>query len=157
MRILSDSLTVSAAQASDIPQIVAWQMMMALESEGLTLDINALRQGVTHVIESPKIGQYYLAAIGGRPVGCALTLYEWSDWRCGEVVWIHSVYVENEHRRSGVFSKIYEHIKGIVSQTDRFRGLRLYVDKSNLTAQKTYEALGMTDQHYKLYEWMKTF
>ncbi len=36
-----------------------------------------------------------------------------------------------------------------------YPGLRLYVETNNSTAQKTYEALGMNSQHYKMYEWMK--
>jgi hypothetical protein len=34
-------------------------------------------------------------------------------------------------------------------------GLRLYVDKRNISAQIVYESLGMNGEHYQLYEWLK--
>ena len=43
----------------------------------------------------------------------------------------------------------------IVDEDEGLVGLRLYVDKRNTGAQGTYEALGMTREHYHLYEWMK--
>jgi RimJ/RimL family protein N-acetyltransferase len=36
-------------------------------------------------------------------------------------------------------------------------GIRLYVDKRNIKAQRVYEAVGMTGEHYSTFEWMKTF
>jgi ribosomal protein S18 acetylase RimI-like enzyme len=43
----------------------------------------------------------------------------------------------------------------MVEESKDLRGLRLYVDKSNANAQKVYEALGMSGEHYHLYEWLK--
>ena len=34
-------------------------------------------------------------------------------------------------------------------------GFRLFVEKENLTAQKTYESLGMGEAGYKIYEELK--
>jgi ribosomal protein S18 acetylase RimI-like enzyme len=34
-------------------------------------------------------------------------------------------------------------------------GLRLYVETGNARAKKTYEALGMSSEHYSFYEWMR--
>jgi len=42
-----------------------------------------------------------------------------------------------------------------VENSDSIRGLRLYVDKRNIKAQKVYDAIGMTGEHYTTYEWMK--
>jgi len=81
--------------------------------------------------------------------------YEWSDWRNGMVWWIQSVYILSEHRSSGVFRKMYEYIQHIVSEKENVMGIRLYVDKTNIIAQKAYNKLKMDGEHYKLYEWMK--
>ena len=35
------------------------------------------------------------------------------------------------------------------------RGLRLYVDKRNQAAARVYEKLGMTREHYDLFEWLE--
>ena len=88
-------------------------------------------------------------------MGCLLTIPEWSDWRNGTVLWIHSVYVAPEFRKRGVFQTLYSHLKDNVAHSTDLRGLRLYVDKTNSVAQKVYSELGMNNQHYHLYEWMK--
>jgi ribosomal protein S18 acetylase RimI-like enzyme len=49
---------------------------------------------------------------------------------------------------------MYQHIKDEAGRLC-IGGLRLYVESNNLKAQQTYEALGMSSQHYKMYEWMK--
>jgi hypothetical protein len=42
-----------------------------------------------------------------------------------------------------------------ITQNTGVIGLRLYVDKTNTAAQKTYAAMGMDGSHYTVYEWMK--
>jgi hypothetical protein len=43
----------------------------------------------------------------------------------------------------------------MVRESDELVGLRLYVDKSNKDAQSVYQTMGMTGEHYDLYEWLK--
>ena len=38
-----------------------------------------------------------------------------------------------------------------------FAGIRLYVDKTNHNALKTYSSLGMNGEHYSMFEWMKDY
>jgi GNAT superfamily N-acetyltransferase len=84
-----------------------------------------------------------------------LTIPEWSDWRNGTVVWLHSVYVVAEYRRCGVFRRLFAHIKDEVRASSDLCGLRLYVEKRNATAQRVYQRLGMTSDHYQMFEWLK--
>ena len=67
---------------------------------------------------------------------------EWSDWRNGVVYWIQSVFVKEEFRRLGIYRKMYAHIQDLVKKDENIRGIRLYVDKTNVRAQKTYENTG---------------
>ncbi|MDD2281743.1 MAG: GNAT family N-acetyltransferase, partial [Bacteroidales bacterium] len=97
----------------------------------------------------------FVARIGERVVGMLMITLEWSDWRNGWVWWIQSVYVEQEFRKDGIFRSLYTYIRNLVENSDSIRGLRLYVDKRNIKAQKVYNALGMTGEHYTTYEWMK--
>lgn len=146
---------VRLAEPREIPLIVDFQMRMAEESEGLTLDRDTLTAGVSAVFEGRARAGYWMVEEDGAVKGVTMTVPEWSDWRNGVVVWIHSVYVVPEARRSGAFRSIYEHLRRTVEANDELKGLRLYVDKKNETAIKVYEALGMTRDHYHLYEWMK--
>jgi GNAT superfamily N-acetyltransferase len=110
---------------------------------------------VQRVFDEPSIGRYWLAEADGDVVGCLLILPEWSDWRNGTVLWIHSLYVRPDHRRRGVFRALYEHLRGVVEADESLKGLRLYVEKANAAARRAYEAVGMDGEHYRLYEWLK--
>lgn len=140
----------------DIDVIADFQIKMAFESEGMKLDPPTVEKGVSAVIDDPSKGKYWLAEIDGEVAGCLLTIPEWSDWRNGTVLWIHSVYTKPEYRKKGVYKALYSHLREMVEGSVDLRGLRLYVDKTNTSAQKVYEALGMNGEHYHLYEWMKS-
>jgi len=139
----------------DINVIADYQVKMAWETEQLKLDPPTVELGVAAVFDDPSKGKYWLAEVNGEVVGCLLTVPEWSDWRNGTVLWIHSVYVKPEYRKHGVFRKLYSHLKTMVEGSKDLRGLRLYVEKTNGPAQKVYESLGMSGEHYHLYEWLK--
>lgn len=139
----------------DIQTIADYQVKMAWETEQLKLDPPTVELGVAAVFDDPSKGKYWLAEVNGEVAGCLLTVPEWSDWRNGTVLWIHSVYVKPEYRKHGVFRKLYSHLKTMVETSKDLRGLRLYVEKTNGPAQKVYESLGMSGEHYHLYEWLK--
>jgi GNAT superfamily N-acetyltransferase len=80
---------------------------------------------------------------------------EWSDWRNGWVWWIQSLYVIPEFRKKGVFSALFEHINSLIQASTDVKGLRLYVDKRNKKAQRLYNEIGMSGDHYITYELMK--
>jgi ribosomal protein S18 acetylase RimI-like enzyme len=139
----------------DIQIIAEFQVKMAWETETMKLDPPTVDKGVAAVFDDPSKGKYWLAEVNGQVVGCLLTVPEWSDWRNGTVLWIHSVYVREEFRKHGVYKSLYQHLKSMVQESKDLRGLRLYVDKTNVKAQKVYESLGMSGEHYHLFEWMK--
>jgi GNAT superfamily N-acetyltransferase len=146
---------VRPARREDASTLVEFQLRLAEESEGMTLDRPTVGRGVRAVFDDPTKGRYWVAEADGRAVGCLLAVPEWSDWRCATVLWIHSLYVLPEARRQGVFKALYGHLKRQVEESPDLTGLRLYVDKANQAAQQVYQALGMTREHYHLYEWMK--
>ncbi len=132
------------------------QIKMALETENFALSPDKIHAGAKEVIQDPSKGKYFLALDNNDNFqGMLLTIPEWSDWRCSTVLWIHSVYVLPEHRGKGVYKKLYGHIKLLVQNSDQYSGIRLYVDKSNASASSVYQKLGMNDEHYSLFEWMK--
>lgn len=148
-------LAVRAARPDDAPAILEFQLRMARETEDLELDHETVRGGVEAVFADPGKGAYWVAEREGRVVGCLLTTFEWSDWRNGVVLWIQSVYVVPEERGRGVYRALYEHLKGRVEADPGLKGIRLYVDRRNTDAQRVYERLGMTREHYDTFEWLK--
>jgi GNAT superfamily N-acetyltransferase len=146
--------TVRPAVLEDLSLIVDFQLRMASETEEVELDEAVLSEGVRAVLLDPLKGEYYIAMLDEEPVGCLLTVREWSDWRNGEVVWIHSLYVTLEARRRGVFKQLYVYLRHMIEGDTNLKGLRLYVHRDNVQAQNAYKALGMDGDHYRLFEWM---
>jgi RimJ/RimL family protein N-acetyltransferase len=145
------------ADLRDHETIARFQIAMALETESLKLDPAICSKGVRAVFDDPRKGRYFVCEKDGKTIASLLIIPEWSDWRNGEVWWIHSVYCTPEERGTGAFRALYDHVKSHVQGDENLRGLRLYVDKTNVSAQKVYRKIGMTDEHYSLFEWMKTF
>lgn len=148
-------IKIREANRSDAICIVDFQLKMALETENLELTKSVVEYGVEAVFSESSKGAYYVAEVDGKVIGSLLTTYEWSDWRNGNILWIQSVYVSSEFRGKRIYSKMYEHIKNMVwDHKLDFKGIRLYVDKTNEVAQRVYKKLGMENHHYEMYEWM---
>lgn len=148
-------MIVRKALPQEAQQIISFQIAMALETEGIHLDPKTVTDGVKAVFADHSRGNYFVVEESSMVIASLLTTYEWSDWRNGTVLWIQSVYVVPEFRRKGTYTKLYGHIRTMVQHDPSLKGIRLYADKGNLTAQKVYERLGMTADHYQLYEWLK--
>ena len=96
-------IEIRRGRREDAPYIIDFQIRMAKEAEDLTLDRPTVEKGVQAVFDDPHKGAYWIAELDGEVAGCLLTVPEWSDWRNGTVLWIHSVYVIPSARRRGVF------------------------------------------------------
>lgn len=149
-------IIVRTAIPDDALYIIDFQLKMASETENLALDFHTVTDGVHAVFKDASKGCYYVAEEDNQVVGSLMITYEWSDWRCGTVLWIQSVYIKPEYRGKGIYKAMYTHIQGLVTPQSGYRGIRLYVDKTNRAAQRVYERLGMNGEHYQVYEWMPT-
>ncbi len=139
----------------DIEVLAQLQVQMAWETEEFKLDPPTVTLGVQAVIDDPSKGKYWIAEMDGKVAGCLLTVPEWSDWRNGTILWIHSVYVLPTYRGKGLYKALYEHVQNLVKTDGKtYKGIRLYVDKRNTAAQEVYNKLGMNGEHYQLFEWM---
>lgn len=147
-------IIIRKAKITDAQSIVDFQLKMAWETEEMKLIRDTVTKGVHAVFGDRSRGEYFVAENDGQIIASLLITYEWSDWRNCNVWWFQSVYVVPEFRRQGVFRKMYSHIKQQAEEQD-IAGLRLYVETKNSRAQKTYEALGMSSEHYSFYEWMR--
>lgn len=153
--MINQNICIRIAKKDDAETIAGFQLLMAKETENLELDKNTVLAGVNAVFNVPTKGKYFVATHGDRVIACLLTTYEWSDWRNGMVLWIHSLYIVPEHRNQGLFREMYHHLEDIVLNSSTLKGLRLYVDKTNKIAQEAYKAVGMNGEHYQLFEWLK--
>lgn len=144
-------LTITQGKASDIDTIVRFQADMAMESEGTTLDRKKLAKGVTAAINDESKGIYLVARAGGKAIGSLMLTREWSDWNNQWYWWIQSVYVMPEYRKKGVYKAMYATLKDM-AQENGVSQIRLYADRTNLSAQQVYQRLGMRESHYLMFE-----
>ena len=142
---------IKKATPEDIARIAEFNRRMARESENFILDPDIALSGVKNLFNQPELGFYIVAQKESKIVGSLMITKEWSDWRNGIIWWIQSVYVLPDYRRKGLFREMYQYIRKMAVRQN-ISGLRLYVDKENLTALNTYQALGMTETDYKLFE-----
>ena len=145
-------MIVEKAKISDAERIAQFQVDMAVESEGTTLNLEIVLNGVTEGLKDECKGQYLIARNDdGLAIASLMITREWSDWNCAWYWWIQSVYVSPDYRRQGVYHSMYAKVKEMAKAAN-VSCIRLYVDKTNHRGQTTYQSLGMHESHYLIYE-----
>ena len=144
-------VTVRDATMDDLASLARFNIDLALESENIHLDPETISSGVRALLEDPSKGRYFVAERDGVIIGQLATTFEWSDWRNGMFLWIQSVFVEPEHRKSGVFRALYRYVEEL-SRAPGMCGIRLYVHDHNDDAAETYKRLGMVSPGYSVLE-----
>lgn len=124
---------------------------MAMESEGLILEIESLERGVAAVIGDRSKGLYLVAKTGDELIGSLMVTTEWSDWNNCEYWWIQSVYVKPEYRRQGVFTALCHEVLS-QARAEGVKYVRLYADRDNLAAINCYRSHGFAEGHYLMME-----
>jgi|TARA_B100001964_G_scaffold172878_1_gene190392 GNAT superfamily N-acetyltransferase len=145
-------IKIREARPAEAAVIAEFNQAMALETENKQLEDQVILAGVTRMIQDPELGFYLVALVDDDIAGCLAITTEWSDWRDGIFWWIQSVYVAQEFRGKGVFSRLYQRVKDLAKQDEGVCGIRLYAEKENERAIRTYRRLGMTVTDYRLLE-----
>ncbi|HAS46280.1 MAG TPA: GNAT family N-acetyltransferase [Microscillaceae bacterium] len=153
--LLKDNIYLVEANVEDAETLADLQCAMAWETEEYKLDKTTVLKGLKALFEDTAKGKYYKLVCKEDIVGCMLNTFEWSEWRNGYILWIQSLYIVPSFRGKGLFKRTYQYLQNLVNASDDLQGIRLYVDKTNVKATKTYEAIGMNGEHYHFFEWMQ--
>lgn len=148
-------MKIRRATVEDVNIIAEYNYNLAFETEDKKLNMEILEEGVRNLIKDENKGVYHVCEIDGKVIGQIMYTFEWSDWRNGTFLWVQSVYVNKNYRGKGVFKSLYNHIKSMCDNNDNICGIRLYVERENYIAQKTYSNLGMKECNYHMYEYEK--
>jgi len=146
------SPTLRRGNPRDLETIVNYNLAMAAETEDITLDPNTVRRGAKAVLRDPRRGFYLVVEVDGQVAGQLMITPEWSDWRDKWFWWIQSVYVAPDFRRRGIFARLFKETSRLARRRGDVAGIRLYVDEHNAGARKTYQALGMEESNYLMFE-----
>ena len=145
-------MIIRQAMLQDAEELAEFNMGIARETEGYELIPEVIRAGVETVIANPEKGFYLVVELDNGIQASLMVTYEWSDWRNGTFWWIQSVYVRAEYRGQGLYGILYERVKELAEQDESVCGFRLYVERNNTVAQKTYAKQGMQETEYLIYE-----
>ena len=145
-------IEIRPATERDIEVITANNAALAMETEHRRLSPDIVRAGVSAALADPAKGRYFVVELAGQVVGQIMHTYEWSDWRNGCFWWIQSVYVVPSARGQGVFRRLFDHLRTLARAEPGVCGLRLYVERDNSRAQKTYRQCGLMDPGYFVME-----
>ena len=152
---MAQDLLIRKGELKDLDILVEFNQALIYETEKKELPVNVITGGVETLLKTPSLGFYLLAEKNNQVVGSLMITTEWSDWRNGLYWWIQSVYVHQNFRRQGIFKTLYQFVKKQAENQEsglKVCGFRLYVEHENTVAQKTYQALGMKESHYHIYE-----
>jgi GNAT superfamily N-acetyltransferase len=144
-------MQIRFATPNDATIIADFNKAMALETENKILNDDTILQGAKNLISQPQYGFYIVAEIDNKIVGSLMITYEWSDWRNGIIWWLQSVYVSMSHRQQSVFKNMLSFVEQQAA-AKKSVGIRLYMEKENLKASKTYTQCGFTQSDYLIFE-----
>ncbi len=149
---MDSEVAIRLACLDDASVLAEFNCAMALETENIRLTPDVVLKGVSHLLTHNELGFYVVAEMGGQIAGSLMVTPEWSDWRNGVFWWIQSVYVRPGCRRQGVFRRLFDFVRDLAKSEKTVCGLRLYVEHGNEAAQETYDAMGMRETSYQIYE-----
>ncbi len=149
-------LQVRRASIADVEVISTFNVALAEETEGRSLDLPLLQAGIESLLRDPQKGWYAVVTPGSEPskiIGQLLITFEWSDWRNGNFWWLQSLYVDQPYRQQGVFRRLYDYVYAQAQASpEKVCGFRLYVEQENHLAQQTYVHIGFHKTPYQMYE-----
>ncbi|GBG24912.1 Diamine acetyltransferase 2 [Hondaea fermentalgiana] len=148
-----DGYVLRRATLEDVETLVTFNNDSAIETENRQLDRDKIRRGLEGIIgdTSGARGFYLVVEKENMVVACSMVTFEWSEWNAANYWWIQSVYVHKDHRRRGLFKRLYAKIYALAKE-DKAAAVRLYVEHDNERAKSTYVAMGMQPSHYLMYE-----
>ncbi len=148
----AEPICIRHANPDDASVIAEFTRLIALETEGISLDPEVVVNGVKNALRESRHGFYVIAENSQQIIGCLMVTYEWSDWRNGLQWWLQSVYVDSRYRGIGVLKKLFRFVMELAVDQANVCGVRLYVDRSNANAIAAYRSLGMTLTDYHVFE-----
>ena len=152
---INKEIVIRLAEIRDVLVITKFNQAMAFETEKKELIPKVVSKGVKKILMNSNLGFYVIAERDKEVIGSLMVTTEWSDWRNGMFWWIQSVYIKPNERRKGIYTKLYNFIKESANNNPSICGFRLYVEYENILAKNSYEALGMMETGYRIYEELK--
>jgi GNAT superfamily N-acetyltransferase len=144
-------MIVRYADISDAEMITRNNVLLAKESENVSVDYVTVSKGVKALLSDKTKGFYIIAEEANTIIGQMMVTFEWSDWYNKNIWWLQSVYVVRSWRKKGVFKKLFGDIS-MIARKNNVDVLRLYVYDKNSKAKEVYSTIGMKKKPYTIYQ-----
>lgn len=147
MRLAS---TFPLTEPSDLQILTAHNWWLAYETEDKKTDKHEVEMTTKFIMKSKdgELGNYYVACSDHNnriPIASLMLSYEYNIVDDRHCHWFQSVYVRDQYRSKGVFSKMFKDVENLGLEA-KHNKVKLYVETDNMDAIRTYEKKGM----YKL-------
>jgi ribosomal protein S18 acetylase RimI-like enzyme len=109
--------------------------------DGYVFKLAKARSAILKLVSSPTLGKVEFILAYGQPVGYYCLSYGYSLQRHGRDAVLDEIYINEKSRNKGIGQGTIRHIL-IELKREGFKGLYLFVRKSNVQAQLLYRRIG---------------
>lgn len=147
---MASSHTIREAVRADIDTLVAFTLQEALEAEEAERDVDDVSRGVEAGFGDHPLAKYWVAeSADGRVIASTSVVKEWSNFTGGYYWWIQSLFIDPEHRGSGLLDLLMGHLAKQAEDAGAV-DLRLYAHTSNQRAMRACHRCGFSEAPYTI-------
>lgn len=143
-------MNIRKAVSQDVDALVDFNTRLSLEQSNRALDPVKVRLGVSHLLENPDEGVYYICEINNQPVGFLMAFFEWSDWRAGNLYYVESAYTLPDFRNQEVFKSLFR--QAYEDAKAENTAVRVLIPESSPISSECFTKLGLSESHYSILE-----
>jgi len=139
----------------ELEEVVNMICKMAKETENKSLDEKKVTEAVNNFFHNKIFGHYFIIVDEANNNFCGMNMitYEYNINTDKTLVWIQSVFIEKEYRKKKLFRKLLQENENFVIKNENFeKKVKLYMEKTNTTAEKVYHKLGFVKTDECLFE-----
>lgn len=128
---------------------------MAYETEEKKLNSELVQKAIEKLLIYPVYGHYFFVIDQANDTFCGMNLvtFEHNINSNSTVLWIQSVYVQENYRMKGLFRRLlYKNEDYVLEKPSFKKTIKLYMDKDNFKAEKVYFKVGFKVSKEILYE-----
>ena len=132
------------ASPSDLHRLLAW-IAELYRHERIAFDAAVVRPALATLLEDPALGQVWLIAVDGQPVGYLVLTFGYSLEYGGRTALLDEVFVDEAYRGRGLGTRA---LRFAAEQCGKLgvRTLELEVERHNQDAQRLYRARGFVER-----------
>lgn len=132
-----------AAGQRDLDRVLSWVAEL-YRHEGIPFDPDVAGPALATLLDDPTLGQVWLIAVDGQPVGYLVLAFGYSLEYGGRTAVLDELFVAEAYRGRGLGTRALQFAAGECRKLG-LRALQLEVERHNQDAQRLYRGAGFVD------------